>query len=98
MMMLALDGAWATPQQVPQVAKIFDQSQWALVPEGIYFTPQHHPRSICFYDLATKHTREIFKADKDLAEGMSVSPDGRYLLYSQLDENNSSIMLVNNFR
>jgi hypothetical protein len=66
--------------------------------EGICFTPQDNPRSICFYDFATKHTREIFKADKDLAEGMSVSPDGRYMLYSQLDENNSSIMLVNNFR
>jgi len=29
---------------------------------------------------------------------MSVSNGGRYMLYSQLDENNSSIMLVNNFR
>jgi hypothetical protein len=35
---------------------------------------------------------------RDLAEGMSVSPDGRYMLYSQLDESNSGIMLVNHFR
>jgi len=31
-------------------------------------------------------TREIFKADRDLAEGIALSPDGPYLLYSQLDE------------
>jgi len=98
MMTLALDRAGAMPQQVPQIAKIFDQLQWAVVPKGIYFTPQDNPRSICFYDFATKHVREICKADKDLAAGMSISPDGRYMLYSQFDENNSSIMLFNNFR
>lgn len=98
MMTLALDRAGATPQQVPQMDKIFDQSKWAVVAGGIYFAPQANPRSICFYDFATKHTREIFRVDKDLAEGMSVSPDGGYMLYSQFDQNNSSIMLVNNFR
>jgi Tol biopolymer transport system component/DNA-binding winged helix-turn-helix (wHTH) protein len=98
MMTLALDRAGATPQQVPQMDKIFEKSEWAVVAGGIYFAPQANPRSICFYDFATKHTREIFRVDKDLAEGMSVSPDGRYMLYSQLDQNDSSIMLVNNFR
>jgi len=98
MMTLALDQAGATPQQVPQIGKIFDQSQWALVTEGIYFIPQDNPRSISFYDFGTKHTREIFKADKDLSMGMSISPDGRYLLYSQKDESNADIMLVNHFR
>jgi hypothetical protein len=29
---------------------------------------------------------------------MSISPDGRYMLYSQVDENSASIMLVNHFR
>jgi Tol biopolymer transport system component len=97
MMTLALDRAGALPQQVPRIAKIFDQSQWTVVPEGIYFTPQDNPRSICYYDFATKNAREIFKVDKDLAAGMSISPDGRYMLYSQFDENNASIMLFNNF-
>jgi hypothetical protein len=29
---------------------------------------------------------------------MSISPDRRYMLYSQMDEHNTDIMLVNNFR
>ena len=97
-MMLALDRPDASPQQVPEMPKISDEARWAVMPDGIYFSPQGNPRSICFYDFATQHTREIFRADKDLSEGISVSPDGRYLLYSQEDENNSDIMLVNNFR
>jgi hypothetical protein len=78
--------------------KISNEAQWAVVPDGIYFSPQNNPRSICFYDFTTRHTRQIFRTDKDLAEGMSISPDRRYLLYSQIDESNSDIMLVSNFR
>jgi Tol biopolymer transport system component/DNA-binding winged helix-turn-helix (wHTH) protein len=97
-MMLALDHPGATPEQVPDMPKISDETRWAVGPDGIYFSPQDNPQSICFYDFATRHIREIFRADKDLAEGLSVSPDRRYMLFSQIDESNSDIMLVNNFR
>ena len=96
--MLALDHPGATPQEVSGMPKIFNEYQWTLVHDGIYFTPQDRPRSICFFDFASRKTREIFKADKDLGEGMSISPDGRYMLFSQVDESNADIMLVSNFR
>ncbi len=96
-MMLPLDHPGANPRPVPGMAKLSSEFQWIVVPDGIYFTPLDNPRAICFYDFATKRTREVFRTNKDLGFGMSVSPDGRYMLYSQLDENNSSIMLVNNF-
>lgn len=94
-MMLALDHSGATPQEVSGMPKITYFSQWTLVHHGIYFAPHDSPRSICFFDFATRHTREIFKADKDLGDGMSVSPDGRYMLYSQIDESNANIMIAN---
>jgi hypothetical protein len=96
--MLALDHPGAQPREVSGMPKISDEYQWTLVQDGIYFTPQDSPRSISFFDFATRKTREIFKADKDLAQGMSISSDRRYALYSQIDESNSDIMLVNNFR
>ncbi len=96
-MMLSLDRADAAPQPVAGIPNISFEHQWAVVPSGIYFVPQAAPRTICFYDFATRHTREIFKTDRELSDGISVSPDGRYMLYSQLDENNSNIMLVSNF-
>jgi Tol biopolymer transport system component/DNA-binding winged helix-turn-helix (wHTH) protein len=97
-MMLSLDHLGANPRPVPEMAKLFSELQWIVVPDGIYFTPQDNPRAICFYEFATRRTREVFRTNKDLGYGMSVSPDGHYMLYSQLDENNSNIMLVNNFR
>jgi len=97
-MMLALDRPGAAPQEVPGLPKVFSEAQWTLVTNGIYFTPQDNPRSIYFFDFATRQARQIFKADTDLSEGMSVSPDGHYMLYSQIDESNADIMLVNNFR
>src|ERR1700675_3015469 len=97
-MMLPLDRADTAPQPVAGMPNLSVEHQWAVVTSGIYFVPQTAPRTICFYDFATGHTREIFKTDRGLSDGISVSPDGRYMLYSQLDENNSNIMLVNNFR
>ena len=42
--------------------------------------------------------RQIFEADKNLDSGLSVSPDGRWILYSQVGDVNSDIMLVDHFR
>jgi Tol biopolymer transport system component/DNA-binding winged helix-turn-helix (wHTH) protein len=96
--MLALDRPGAAPQPVPNMPGIYSNQQWTVGPAGIYFTSQSAPRTVCFYDFATRKTREVFKADHDFSDGMSVSPDGGYLLYTQMDESNSDIMLVNNFR
>jgi Tol biopolymer transport system component/DNA-binding winged helix-turn-helix (wHTH) protein len=98
MMMLAPDRPGTTARQVPQMPGIAELSQWAVVAEGIYFTRFDNPRTISFYDFATRHAREVFKVDKDLDAGMSISPDGRYMLYSQVDEANAGIMLVDHFR
>ncbi len=54
--------------------------------------------SLRYFDFTTKQIRELFKLDKDFDDGLSVSPDGRYLLYAQVDEENTDIMLVENFR
>jgi hypothetical protein len=44
-----------------------------------------------------REVRQIFEGDKALNKGLSVSPDGRWILYSQADEDNSDIMLVDHF-
>jgi Tol biopolymer transport system component/DNA-binding winged helix-turn-helix (wHTH) protein len=98
MMMLELDQPGAKSKPVPNMSRILVETQWVLVPNGIYFTRQNAPRTVSFYDFAMRQTHPIFAADRDLDDGMSVSADGRYMLYSQIDESNSDIMLVNNFR
>jgi Tol biopolymer transport system component/DNA-binding winged helix-turn-helix (wHTH) protein len=97
MMILPLDRPGATPQPVAAMPNVQHRGQWALESDGIYFVPQSAPRSISFYDFSTHKTRDIFKTDRDVDDGISISPDRRYILYSQLDQFDSNIMLVNNF-
>jgi hypothetical protein len=71
---------------------------WTIVPGGLYFVPAEAPRSLRYFDFTTKQIRDIFEIQKDFSIGLSVSPDGRWVLYSQIDELNSDIMLVDHFR
>jgi Tol biopolymer transport system component len=64
----------------------------------IYFVPAEAPRSLSYYDFASKQIRPIVDLDNDFYSGLSVSPDGRWILYSQQSDVNSDIMLVDHFR
>jgi hypothetical protein len=70
---------------------------WALVRQGIYFVPTDAPKSLRFFDFATKTTRRLFDIDKDFGTGLSISCDGRWLLYSQIEEQNNDIMIIEHF-
>jgi Tol biopolymer transport system component/DNA-binding winged helix-turn-helix (wHTH) protein len=71
---------------------------WTIVPGGIYFVPADAPKSIRYFDFRAKRVRQIFESDKRFWYGLSVSPDGRYILYSKVDEENQDIMLADKFR
>jgi Tol biopolymer transport system component/DNA-binding winged helix-turn-helix (wHTH) protein len=73
-------------------------SLWTITPEGIYFVPADAPKSISYFSRQTNRVRKIFESDQRLWDGLSVSPDGRWLLYTQVDEENQDIMLVDHFR
>jgi Tol biopolymer transport system component/DNA-binding winged helix-turn-helix (wHTH) protein len=70
---------------------------WTLSSGGIYFVPADAPKSLCYFDFASKQIRPIFEVDKDFGDGLSISPDGRWIIYSQIADVNSDIMLVDNF-
>jgi Tol biopolymer transport system component/DNA-binding winged helix-turn-helix (wHTH) protein len=77
---------------------INDENQWVVVPGGVYFVPAQAPRSVYYFDFATKKSRVVFESQMPVADGLSLSPDGRWLLYSQTDEENTDIMLADHFR
>jgi Tol biopolymer transport system component len=73
---------------------------WAIVEHGIYFGDQAGSAAtggIFFYDLATKKVRQVSKTDKPLAvtdSAFAVSPDRRYILYTQVDQSGSDLFLL----
>ena len=73
---------------------------FSLVNEGIYFIPApgtDGKSSIQFLSFATAKVKTVAPISGLPSEGLSVSPDGRSLLFSQWDELGSDLMLVENF-
>jgi Tol biopolymer transport system component len=95
-------GLWKMPvgggeekQVVPDVYRV----NYDVTDKGIYFTPhigKDYSSTVEFLSFATGTTRQLVKT-KPLDLGLGVSPDGRTLLYSQVDQTGSNIMLVENF-
>jgi hypothetical protein len=72
-----------------------------LVTDGIYFIPEpgtDGKSSIQFLSFATPKVKTVAPMSGPTSEGLSVSPDGGFSLFSQLDEAGSDLMLVENFR
>jgi hypothetical protein len=54
--------------------------------------------SIQFLSFTTGNVKTVVPMSGEPAEGLSASPDGRSLLFTQFDEVGSDLMLVENFR
>ena len=76
-------------------------SNFAVVDQGIYFIPEASPgdnSSLKFLSFATGRVTTLAQLSGRAAYGFSVSPDGRWLLYSQYEQKGADLMLVENFR
>jgi serine/threonine protein kinase/Tol biopolymer transport system component len=74
---------------------------FSLVNDGIYFIPEPGPDRKCsirFLSFATGKLRTVAPISESPWEGLSVSPDGRFLLFCQTDQGGGDLMLVENFR
>jgi Tol biopolymer transport system component len=73
---------------------------WAVVEKGIYFATAEDTaqRQIEFYSFATHKVTRVAALARPFRPVLSVSPDGRWLLFTQVDQSGSDIMLMENFR
>jgi eukaryotic-like serine/threonine-protein kinase len=73
---------------------------FAVVKDGIYFIPEpstDRKNSIQFLSFATAQVKVVASLSAKPGEGLSISPDGRSILFSQFDETSSDLMLVESF-
>jgi len=90
-----------SPSAVDGMPALKDASLWTVSENGIYFVPAAAPRSIYYFDFSSGKVRPLIAIDRDfntINGGLAVSPDGRSILYSQIDDINSNVILVNHFR
>jgi hypothetical protein len=84
--------------QVETIPRVLHWTLWQVARGGIYFVPNDAPRTMQYFDLASRKVKDVFKLEKDFDDGISVSPDGQYILYAQADEQNDEIMLMDRYR
>ncbi|HZI87527.1 MAG TPA: protein kinase [Pyrinomonadaceae bacterium] len=78
---------------------------FALGAEGIYFVKigtrvgvGSTGNSLNFFSLTNGTTKKVADVELNPQVGLSLSPDGRYVLFAQIDPFVSDLMLVENFR
>jgi Tol biopolymer transport system component len=97
-------GLWKMPVGGGEESQVLSSVYWrafCLVNEGIYFIPEPSDDrrfSIQFLSFGTGKVKTVAPMSGPSSEGLSASPDGRSLLFTQLDETGSDLMLVENFR
>ena len=88
-------------QAVPELATLFHRRYWTVTGRGIYFlSPEPSGRSVRLLNLETRAIAHVVDIGSNLAHGspgLSISSDGRQILFVQVERDGSDIMLVENF-
>jgi eukaryotic-like serine/threonine-protein kinase len=102
-------GIWRIPVGGGEGTPVLDEHragfwrQWAVTEQGIFFITAETPNRpvIEFFNFASRKISPVLTLDKPLPDtisGLAVSPDGRRLIWTQLDQVSSDITLMQNFR
>jgi Tol biopolymer transport system component/predicted Ser/Thr protein kinase len=102
---IAQAGVWKMPLGGGEETRVSDQPEgwfnWVLDRNGMYFLNLYvTPNRLEFLEFSTNKTTPIFSLEKAVPPfgGLAISLDRRSLLYSQIDADDSYIMLMKNFR
>jgi Tol biopolymer transport system component len=95
---------WKMPVEGGEETKVLDSvhsALWTLCQEGIYYVTAPDAKGasdLCLLEFVSGKIRKILRTERNLADSgsLAVSPDGRTILYGQIDEAGSDLMMVEN--
>jgi Tol biopolymer transport system component len=101
-------GIWSVPVEGGEETQVFNKaghSIWAVAKDGICFfdwKDAAHP-ILQFYNFRDRRTTTLHEFPRGtlldrVNTAISVSPDERWILYTQIDQAGSNLVLVDNFR
>jgi Tol biopolymer transport system component len=91
----------ATGEEREILRSLNDPVAFALSPNGIFFVPRTNlasAGSIQFFAFTDHSTRTVARLSKPIMGGMSAHPNGRLLLYSQVDREETDLILAEKVR
>jgi eukaryotic-like serine/threonine-protein kinase len=101
-------GLWSVPIEGGEETAVLGsvwQSYWAAAEKGICFLDLtagvRSAKPIKLFDFRTRQTRDIGTVQNEVVPdvpGLSISSDGRRILWGQVDQSDSDLMLIGNFR
>jgi hypothetical protein len=105
---LNVNGLWKVPVKGGDETAVLDfpnahlWGYWALASTGIYFvnTDVSPQPALQFFSFGARRVSQVVALDKTPVPheaGIAISPDGRWLLYTQMDYRSSDLILVENF-
>jgi Tol biopolymer transport system component len=83
-------------QEVEVIPRLFGWDSFGVTAKGVYFMPGS--RSIRFLDPASGRVSALATLEKRAWQGLCVSPDDRFVVWSQQDRLTAEVMLVDSFR
>ena len=99
---------WKMSLQTGRETLAFDEGvytrYWTVTERGIYFLPADWSRRpiIKFFSFSTGLVTQVVALEKAPVAygnpGLTISPDGRWILCALVEQDSSDIMLVENFR
>ena len=103
----AVPGIWRMPtsggEETLVVAGVEPEfwGYWAVVEKGIYYLDTTAKPAIAFFDFTSRQVTRVVEFENRPARevtGLAASPDGRTMLYTQLDALTRDIVFVDNFQ
>ena len=104
-------GLWKVPVEGGEEAPVLESLRagfwgyWDVTATGIYYVERRQMEGagcryfLRFRDFASDRDRQVLAFDKrPFNSGLAISPDSRWCLYTQVDQSDSDIMLVDDFR
>ena len=93
---------WRVPVVGGRLEKVVDGVVWwsvKVLERGIYYLdrPANEAR-LQFFDVATRRSTTVARGLGEWTGSLTVSPDGRTILFSRVDSSINDLMLVENFR
>ena len=98
----AASALWRLPTSGGHPSKVLEgviARAFSVLERGIYYIERPAGESrLQFFDFGSGRSTTVARNLGDVHYGLSVSPDGRTILYTRLDSSVHDLMLVENFR